>query len=157
MKPVDERIALARKQAFEDELCARMLSSAQSMRRDLHRQAWEANLTITDFLALRAMISRETAMHPSEIARVLGCSRANATKIGQRLVTADYVRERRDALRPRYKTFSVTDAGREAYARAKRNVDRTGRLEKLTEEQQHELYRLLGLVSVRLRGVCIGD
>jgi DNA-binding MarR family transcriptional regulator len=136
--------------AFEDELCARILACAQVMRRDLAQRAWEAKLARSDLLALRQMIRRDDCFSPSEIARVLNCTRGNATKIIERLARAKYVSAYVDPCSPKYKSVSVTNAGREAYASIMRRIHPDDRFLRLSREERRELYRLLGRVGPRL-------
>jgi DNA-binding MarR family transcriptional regulator len=137
--------------AFENELCARLLAQAQVLRRQLTQRAWEANLTVTDFLALRYLIRSIYPSSPGEIARVLGCSRSNATKVVHRLEAAGYVRITLDVFAPKLKSISVTNAGRDAYARAHHRNDPVDRFSRLSEQDRKDLYRLLGLVGPRSR------
>lgn len=138
-----------RARAFGDELCARILAQAQVLRRDLSRRAWEANLTPTDFLALRHLIRSFYSLSPNDIARMLDCSRPNATKIIQRLETAGYIRVSVSIHTRKSKSLSVTPAGREAYARAHRRIIDEEPFARLTQAERAELYRLLGLVGPR--------
>lgn len=139
--------ALAR--AFDDEICARLLAQAQVLRRDLSRRAWEANLTPTDFLALRHMTRARYSLSPNDIARTLDCSRPNATKIVKRLEAAGYIRVTTSTFTRKSKSLRITTAGQDAYARAHRRAVDVEHFGRLTKAERAELYRLLGLVGPR--------
>ena len=97
------------------------------------------------------MIRSTYRFSPTEIARVLACSRSYATKVVQRLEAAGYVSSSFDGWTTKGKSISVTHAGREAYARTHPRLDPIERFTRLTEQDRKELYRLLGLVGPRLR------
>jgi DNA-binding MarR family transcriptional regulator len=132
---------------FEDDLYARLLACAQSLRRDLVDRACEANLTLTDLLALRHMVREDCPFAPSDIARALSCSRANATKIAYRLEDAGYVSVMRDPFSPRLKSLTVTRAGRAACAHVLDGADAYPPFSRLSPKEARELYRLLGLLG----------
>lgn len=140
-----------RMRAFEDEICARLLAQAQVLRRDLAQRAWEANLAPSDFLALRQMIRSPYPFSPGEIARVLDCSRSNATKVVKRLEQAGYIEVSVCVFAPKSKSLCVTPRGQEAYARTRHRAVRVDLFTRLSDEERRELYRLLGLVGPRLR------
>lgn len=137
MNDVDD---LDRMHAFDDEISARILAIAQTMRRDLAKRA-------------RYMTRSEFNVSPSDVARALDCSRANATKIVQRLERAGYITSFAPTWQPKSKTLVITPAGRRACAMNMRQLGPGGRFFRLSNEERKELYRLLGLVLPKYRQV----
>lgn len=131
----------------DDAMLGRLLSCAESVRRDLSTYAAAAGLPLSDLLALRCLAKRGRPMQPSELATALGCSRTNLTWIGKRLVAASYVDEQPLLFSPGRKTFTVTDLGRDVLMRLTEREKRHDVFRALTKRQREQLFVLLALME----------
>jgi DNA-binding MarR family transcriptional regulator len=142
-----DRDALDAFDAFDSDLCDRLLSSAELLLDDIVERAAEIGLTRADYRALRELVCRGTPMRPFELACALRCSRAHLSKIIQRLVEAGFVAEQPVWLAsPSKKTLAVTPAGHEAYAHASTRTP-AHPLRVLDAKQRKQLHELLSLLD----------
>jgi len=138
--------------ALEEEIRARILSCADTLRAELEQRASSAELNVTDFVALGHLIRDPTTVSPTDLAHRLECSRANVTKILIRLERAGYITAHRIPWAPRAKTLKVTESGRDIHARATNaNQSSTTWSTALTKKEAQTLCRLLARLEEEAR------
>ena len=133
-----------RAEVLATELCDRLVACGNFLRRDRAARASEANLTSAEFLALRELALARAPISPSDLAFLMRCSKAQVTKVTDRLVAAGYIEKNRVPSTAHAKTLGLTSTGIEALTRAISSIDMRKSLAPLTKREVRQLHSLLG-------------
>ena len=154
MASLDEQVQA---EVLTTELFDRLVACGDYLRRGLAARASEANLTGAEFLALRELALARAPVSPSDLAFLTRCSKAQVTKVSDRLAAAGYIRKDRVPWMAHAKTLALTATGLEALTRAIICVDTKKSFAPLTKREQRQLHSLLGRLQHAFEDVRLTD